>query len=75
MAEAVEEQDVREWADAYIAEQRHAMSAAGGRRRRQTREEVTAAVKAKFGEDSGRVGGVLTWIRILYWVAVILAAL
>jgi len=78
MAEVGEEQDVREWANQYIAEQRAQMSAVEhrtGRRPRPDRAAIREAVRAKFGEGSNRVGGFLTWLRILYWVAVIIAAL
>lgn len=77
-AEVSEEPDVRAWANQYIAEQQAKMSAVErrtGRRPRPDRVAIREAVRAKFGEGSGRVGGFLTWLRILYWVAVIIAAL
>lgn len=72
------EQDVKAWANAYVMEHRKRMAAEsgrGGRPTRPSREEVRRAVVARFGEGSGRRGGALTWLRIMYWVAMILLAL
>ncbi len=72
------EQDVKEWADAYVAEHRNRMAAErsrGGRPTGPSREEVKRAVAARFGVGSGRRGGALTWLRIMYWVAMILLML
>lgn len=76
--EMTAEQDVRAWANSYILEHRKRMNAEssrGGRPTRPSREEVKRAVAARFGEGSGRRGGALTWLRIMYWVAMILLAL
>lgn len=78
MADEVEEPEVREWADEYIAKQREIMDAeerTTGRRRRALRAQVRADVEAKFGEGNGGIGTILTIFRILYWVAIIMAAL
>lgn len=72
------EQDVRAWANSYVMEHRKRMAAESGFGRRPTkpsREEVKRAVAARFGEGSGRQGGALTWLRIMYWVAMILLML
>lgn len=69
------EGDVAAWAADYIAQQRLRMQAErGGRKSRPSRSEVTRAVQARFGSGS-RVGGALTWMRILYWVCYILLML
>lgn len=76
MAEVAEEPDVRAWADQYIANQKRRMEgerARGNRNSRPSREEVRRAVAARFSNGNG--GTILTWLRILYWVAFILAAL
>lgn len=72
------EDDVYAWAQSYVDDQKRrmqAVSASGGRPVKPSRAEVTRAVQARFGSGSGRRGGVLTWLRILYWVMWILMSL
>lgn len=78
MAEVAEEPDVRIWADQYIANYKARMNAErarGVRPTRPNRDEVKRAVAARFLNGDGRGGSILTWIRILYWVMIIMAAL
>ena len=72
-----EETDVHDWVKEYIASQKKRMDAEvkTGGTQPPSRAEVTNAVRAKFGEGSGRAIGILTWMRILYWVAFILLSL
>lgn len=72
------EEDVYAWAQSYVAEQQtrmRAASASGVRPVKPSRAEVTRAVQARFGTGSGRQGGVLTWLRVMYWVMWILLSL
>lgn len=72
------EEDVYAWARAYVADQKQQMqatSASGVRPVKPSRAEVTRAVQARFGTSSGRRGGVLSWLRVAYWVLWILLSL
>lgn len=72
------EEDVYEWARSYVADHKRRMqaaSASGVRPVKPGRAEVTRAVQARFGTGSGRRGGVLTWLRVMYWVMWILLSL
>ena len=71
-----DEQDIHAWATDYVAQQKQRMQASArtGRPEKPSRAEVTRAVRARFGVG-GRAFGPLTWLRIAYWVAMILLAL
>lgn len=73
-----EEADVKDWAQSYVAEQKRLMQSqrsAGLKPVKPNRAEVTRAVQARFGAQSGRSAGPLTWLRIVFWVLWILMML
>lgn len=74
--EQVSDNTIQAWAKEYVRQQKMrmaAMQAAGGKPERPSRAEVTRALRARFSGQEGI--SLLTWARIIYWVAWILLAL